>query len=283
MLAAPPLLVLLLFSLVSAVRLLSLSRHLLSLGLDRRMLTDPALPRRTHPFAQHQFSTLTLLLLPLVTRFSPWKLLNPSRPLPRSFYPSLSPRPAPQPQAGAERARRIAVCLAAVDLGVLSLGLWQGLLLSSRASSTAAGSSGTDRIGEGVRMGLALVGRQVAWCAVLAYLVLDARATRPTSSPSAVARRGRTTALYSLGAAAAVIVLLGALFAGVAAVDLVVVYGVALAAGLVLMVCATAAAGSMLFAAAKSVEVPDERRAQAGREKSSDTRRGEGWCEGESW
>jgi len=232
-----------------------------------------------------QCSTLALLLLPLVSRFSPWKLLNPSRPLPRSFYPSLPPRPAARPSAGAVTARKIAVCLAAVDFGVLVLGLWQGLLLWSRASegqARAAGSS--DAIGEGVRMGLALVARQVAWCAVLAYLLADGRISPTITSPTLEARHARKTALISLGAAAVVVALFACLFAGVASVDLSAVYGVALAAGLALMMAATAAAVSLLFSAARGVQVPVAVAAEPDtREKSTDIRRGPGWAETASW
>lgn len=230
---------------------------------------------------------MALLLLPLVSRFSPWKLLNPLRPLPRSFYPSLPPRPTSQPSAGAAKARKIAVCLAAVDLGVLVLGLWQGLLLWSRARDGRAVAAGSiDSVGEGTRMGLVLVSRQVAWLAVLAYLFANARtSSTASSSPIREERQARKAALVSLGAAAAVVALFACLFAGVASVDLSAVYGVALVAGLVLMLAATAAAVSLLFSAAGAVQVPVAvaYHLEASREKSSDTRRPPGWAESASW
>lgn len=167
---------------------------------------------------------------------------------------------------------------------MLVLGLWQGLLLWSRSNVGAAGTAISDDIGEGVRMGLALVLRQVAWCAVLAYLLADARTSSATTPPDRVAYQARRTAFVSLCAAALVVVLFAALFAGVASVNLSAVYGVALAADLALMMAATAVASSILFSAARGVQpLVAARIDQEVQDKSSDSRRPLGWAETASW
>lgn len=158
---------------------------------------------------------------------------------------------------------------AAVVLGVLALGLWQEILLWSRKS---LGAKPKDAVGEGVRMVLALVGRQVVWGLILLFV----HDRQPTGGGT------RRPTWLTLGAGVLVLVLFAGVFAGVATVDLAVAYEVVLPLGEALMVLGTAVAGWMIYVGHRAVEVgvSAERRSK---EKRMISGRGQGWGEGESW
>lgn len=157
MLAVIPLLVLLLLSFLSAVRpflrsLSSLRRCLTAADTTERFYM--IISRPSSGFLAHH-STFTPRPpglnappppLPLLKVSPLWQNFSSSRPLPRSFYLSLPPRPTALPSPRAKLARKITVGATAVDLGVL--GLWQEILLWYRLSLDVQSK---DAVGEGVR------------------------------------------------------------------------------------------------------------------------------------
>lgn len=123
-------------------------------------------------------------------------------------------------------------------------------------------------------MGLALVGRQVIWGSILLLLFVHDRQRTGGGT--------RRTTWLTLSAGVLVLGLFAGVFAGVATVDLAVVYGVVLLLGVALMVLGTAVAGWMIYVGYRAVEVgvSAERRSE---EKRMISGRGQGWGEGESW
>lgn len=305
MLAKPPLLLFLVLSLASAVRM----KRLLCVTtmLIRDLLTDMFMP--CHHFICRfirlvtlQASIFALLLWPLLTSLFARTFFN--RNLPRTAF-SLPPRQPTVKSAFTRLARSIAIALAGVELITLILAAWQELLLWAHLGSA------TVQVGQGVRMGIALVLRPVAWSTVAVCLALRrrslslhtlkcSRSMSSTSSSQSLHRRRShiLTGAITLGST----LLFIAVLAGISSASPPAAYGVVLATGLLLMLLTTILVGrevvqvithrtrptevgsrDLMMSSPELVEKDESRGEMPSQINLLKSSRGPGWGEGDSW
>lgn len=301
MLASPPLLSLLLLSFISAV-----SRHLLYLFLQLMSSSLVSLTSmNARPSIAAQISTFVLLLLPILPSLS-FPTLFP-RTLPRSYYPHLAARLPTRTSTVSSVVHSVGIVFAGTELIVTSLALWQQLLLFSNSGK----NSGQDDIGEGIRMGLALVLRPIVWTSVVIFILLKNQKHSSSSSSnqdrsfSSISTLSTKRTFVLTGGIIVATGVLVALFAGVSSASLSSSYGVALVAGLLLLLLGTAAMGGLFLQTSRmerksrrssSIKIGrgDKDAFRKGEWKAEEKavfvekpqefgRRGEGWGDGASW
>lgn len=187
-----------------------------------------------------------------------------------------------------------------------SLALWQQLLLFSNAGK----SSGQDDVGEGIRMGLALVLRPIVWTSVVIFILLrNARKSASSSNQdvsfSSVSTLSTKRSFFLAGGIVVATGVLVALFAGVSSASLSSSYGVSLVAGAGLMVLGTLGIAGLFLQtlrmerklrrtssirigrgekdAFRKGEWKVEEKAVFVEKPQEFGRRGEGWGDGASW
>jgi hypothetical protein len=239
-----------------------------------------------------------LLLLPILPSLS-FATLFPRRTLPRSAYPHLPQRPPKSVIASV--VHLVGIVLAGTELVVTVLALWQQLILYS----TSGKDADQDRVGEGIRMGLALVLRPVVWSGLVVYLVI--RAKRNSSVDVSFNSVSTLSTPRTFATAAAVIIAVGTivgLLAGVSSASLASAYGLILITGSLLMAIATVGVASLVYetlARKHRTARPSSVRLSQGEkdtfrqgewradqtavhvEKQPFSKRGEGWGDGASW
>lgn len=202
----------------------------------------------------------------------------------------------------------VGILLAGTELVVTVLALWQQLLLYSTSAKTA----GQDNVGEGIRMGLALILRPVVWTGVVVFLLVRNNKNNEPSSARGVDRSFNTVSTLStprsfvlVGSVIVAVGTLVGLFAGVSSASLASTYGLTLVAGTILMVTASVGVAALVLQTIAlqrmTTRRPSSVRLSRGEkdtfrrgewkadepavlvEKQLFSKRGEGWGDGASW